>query len=100
MKTQAYQNSRKESNVRRSPPANRSPGKLTSEKHWSPPVITHRRYPSLYQDFEPLFPRNRASRSTTDSNAASLRHNWRFPYVRVFAILLIIAIIAALAANA
>ena len=100
MKTQAYLNSRKESNLRPSPRANRSPGKLTAEKHWSPPVITHRRYPSLYQDFEPLFPRNRASRSTTDSNAASLRHNWRFPYVRVFAILLIVAIIAALAANA
>lgn len=99
MKPQAYLNSRKDSSVRRSPPAHRSPGKLTSEERSGPPVIAHRRYPSFYEDVEPLFPRNRPSGSTTTANIPTERHDWQFPYIRVFAILLIIAIIAALAAK-
>ncbi|HTO04316.1 MAG TPA: hypothetical protein VL069_11470 [Opitutus sp.] len=63
-------------------------------------MISHRRYPSLYGEFEPLSPRSRPTRSATSTKLSSDRADWNFPYVRVFALLLIIAIIAALATQA
>lgn len=69
----------------------------------SPAVIPHRRYPSLSDDGQPFFPRSRPPRrSATESataTSASEGNRSRIPYVRVFSLLAIIAIIAALVAN-
>ena len=71
----------------------------------SPPVVPHRRYPSLSDDGQPYCPRWRSTRrpaqetlnaalSSVDSDSAL------FSAVRVIAILCIIAIIASLVGGA
>ena len=89
MKTYPYRNSINHSPLGRSP-------------HWRP----HPRYPSLYEDFEPFFRRNRRSRKpvSTDSalagNTPVESHHRTFPIVRVIAALAIIVIMLALMAFA
>src|SRR5688572_29053939 len=58
------------------------------------PIILHRRYPSLSDDFMPLFRRTPRTRRPAIRSEISTH-----TYVRVIALLVIIAIIAALAAN-
>ena len=100
MKTPPYRNHRADSDARRSPSANRSTNTpRASENRRIPPIVSHRRYPSLYQDFEPLFQRKRTTSLASSADKLSDRRDWKFPYVRVFALLVIVAIIAALAAN-
>jgi len=70
----------------------------------SPPVVPHRRYPSLSDDGQPWFPRASWSRGTeTESSSAITSREANpseFSYVRVIAIAGIVAIIATLVANA
>ena len=56
------------------------------------PVVPHRRYPSLSEDFEPLFHRPTSAHST--------RSNESISYVRIITLLIIVAIIATLIVNA
>lgn len=89
MKTQPHRNTGKHRELAHSP-------------HWR----RHPRYPSLSGDFEPFFPGNRSPRrriptKTRMSGSSTIENNSpQIPYVRVFALLAIIAIIAALLANA
>ena len=74
--------------------------------HWTPPAITHRRYPSLAEDFERLSPPSRptyrAAVTKTAPPADTFREEiWsKIPWVRVIALAALVATIAALAANA
>lgn len=70
-----------------------------------PPAVTYRRYPSLSDDGQPYFPRLRRARRSADKSAAavnSANESDPSPFfsVRAFALLAIVAIIAALVASA
>lgn len=70
-----------------------------------PPAVAYRRYPSLSDDGQPWFPRLRRARRNPDENVSVVnRANENdvssFFSVRAFALLAIVAIIAALVANA
>lgn len=69
-----------------------------------PPAISYRRYPSLSDDGQPWFPRLRRARRSADESAAANSANESDPSpffsVRAFALLALVAIIAALVAGA
>ena len=83
----------------------RTDRRTNGDIRWLPPPIQHRRYPSAYEDFEPLRQRNRPTRRITEENPTNAGYTevesnlMEFPYVRVFALLAIVAIMAALAAT-
>jgi hypothetical protein len=68
-----------------------------------PPAVPYRRYPSLSDDGQPYFPRLRRARRTADATPTMMvaaNDNDRSPFfsVRAFALLAIVAIVAALVA--
>ena len=75
---------------------------LDRSSHWRP----YARYPSLYQDFEPFFQRDRRSRKRVTAPASAAgktsveRHIQKIAKVRLIAALAIIVIIVALMAFA
>ena len=70
----------------------------------SPPVVPHRRYPSLSDDGQPYFPRLRRKKRPMEESMtvprASENDRPVFFSVRAIALLAIVAIIAALVAAA
>jgi hypothetical protein len=69
-----------------------------------PPAVHYRRYPSLSDDGQPYFPRLRRARHSANErapvmNSANESHASPFFSVRLFALLAIVALIAALAAR-
>ena len=102
MKTQPNRNRRANRAVPGSPPV-RSSGLRSAyaENPYTPRITPYPRYPSLAGDFEARSERSRENLYTTTKSAASSSNSvhWEIPYVRILALLLIIAIIVALAAN-
>lgn len=67
------------------------------------PSIPHRRYPSLSDDGQPWFPRapwSRQPKNETSTNSSLEENRSQFSYIRLIALLGILAIIALLVANA
>jgi hypothetical protein len=68
------------------------------------PAVPHRRYPSLSEDFEDLFHRPPGTRTRAAKSADLAGSDEGDPspvaYVRIIALLIIVAILATLAVNA
>jgi hypothetical protein len=75
---------------------------LDRSSHWRP----YARYPTTYEDFEPLFPRNRrkqklvSTHAAADQNASVESYISNIAKVRLIAALAVIVIIVALMAFA
>lgn len=79
----------------------RSNGSATTSAPRTPPAaVPVRRYPSLCDDDQPLFPLwGRGSQPTDASDSASAVNERRFAVIRVIAVLMIVGFLAFLAAG-
>ena len=107
MKPQPHRNAGAHPDAGRSPTGTRfvSEREVNPANLRSPPVVPHRRYPSLSDDGLPYFPRlqpktRRREESVTVTRVAVQKDQPIFSSVRAIAVLAIVAIIAVLVAAA